>query len=463
MKLPWRHPDASSTPAADADEATRLTTIRLEVETVAKAKALERIDPTAIPVLAGMAAEPTPPAIVQVIERGYRSLDDARRDAAEYLLADSHDRWNRTYKARCTDAATRLGIGSYNTFRDRKTADGLSHLDRLLGHVAEAIAADQRTSQSVARTPSGASRPPWRRFAVAGTIAAAAVALIAITVQEDDETPASATPNLGMQVDGCDIPVAGSTNPSAVPDELEPIMATLFVDLGAAQRIGCPQHGAQQWQDLWIQHLTGGTERPRGFLVADLNQSRAFWVEWSIIDNYRTVLNGQLQHEGGLPVSAGELDGHHILNLAKGGLLIAHQPGGPAFWIPAEAVEIWRLSGGPAGTLGLPMTDVRFEDGRPHQDYEHGYINEGEPRKATAHTTTTADVEAHLAGIGPFDEGIVRSIDGTAWWIDSSGERHWIPDGGVWNCLGGDSVVIDYEAPGWVIGAFSAADNASCG
>ncbi len=452
-----------STSSGDTPEQARRTRIRLEVEQVAKARALERIDPTAVPVLAGLATEPTPESIIELIEKSYNTLDDAKQEAAAYLLSNTPERWRRTYKARSADAATRLGVGSYNTFRDRKTVDGLSHHDRLLAQVADAIEVRFKPEE-----PQGEQPEPHREERPRTVLVGVFIAVVVIVIGgvylalSGNERKVASAQNLGMQVDGCDIPVAGSTNPSVIPDDLEPVMVSVFTKLGEAAGLGCPQHGVERWGDLWLQHFIGGDTRPRGFLVTDLNQSVAMWVEWSIVEEYRSVLNGQLDSEGGLPKATSELDGHHVLRLSKGGLLIAHQPGGPAFWIPGEAVEVWQQAGGPTGELGLPMTDVRFQDGRPHQDFEHGHISEGEPLQAQAHLTGQTDTNRYLTEIGAFDEGILRSIDGTAWWIDKRGQRHWIPDGGVWNCLGGDTTLIDLETPGWVIGSFPPSSNASC-
>lgn len=423
--------------------------VRLELDGLAKARSKTQVDASAMPRLAGIVDGENVDAITQMVAQACQDLDQPYREAALFLLDDSPERWNRNYGARATDAAKCLGY-AYNTFRDRKTGDGLSHGDRLLERVAAGIVAAYAPGQ-------GTSTRPWKFVAVAISIALGAVFLASGSSPIQDRNQV-----LGIRVSGCDIPVAGSTSPRRVPESLVDLMSKVFEDEGGRDQLGCPQNGAEQWQSLWIQRLRGGESRPAGFLLADLESGVGVWAEAGIVRSYQVSVKGDLQLQGGLPVKSGLLDGHHTLHLQNGGLIIAQAVQGPAFWIPGEAVESWMTSGGPTGDIGLPMTDVRFADGVPHQDYERGYIREGEPFEAALHITDPDDAAKHLAQLGFPTEGILRSVDGTAWWVGIDGQRHWIPDTDTWHCLGGDEAVLDPETPGWVIGAVPPSGIANC-
>jgi hypothetical protein len=56
----------------------------------------------------------------------------------------------------------------------------------------------------------------------------------------------------------------------------------------------------------------------------------------------------------------------------------------------------------------------------------------------------------------------VRQTSGTAWWVDEDGARHWIPDGDVWRCLGGDGAVALDQLPGWAVATLPLEEAATC-
>lgn len=452
-----------------------------ELERMAKARHLGRVDAAELPLLRELAGTTEAEALLEHVESAIARLGPRKSTAAGYLLGNTSERWNRTYKARSTDAAAELAVGSYHTFRDRKTGDGLSPHDRLLRDVARCLleAADEPTT-----TPDHSDldididlrdeRPPsesdWTgrstrraRAVIALTLLVAAAAAVgAFAVRSANAGQDNPLPVLGTVVDGCDLAVAASTTPSATPQRLETMMLDAFDAEGGVEVLGCPEFGMVRFGDVWLQRFLGSNDRPTGYLVANLIDDTAFWAESGVVDEYQSVLNGRLPTEGGLPVRYELLDGRAALWLSKGGVVLGHAPGGPAFWIPVEALEPWQAGGGVDGDLGLPMTDVRYIKGRPRQDFERGLITEGEPFQAVVDLATDDDLSRYRSRLGTFGEGIIRSVDGTAWWLDAEGRRHWIPSAEVWHCLGGDAVVIDQEAPGWFIGSFSPEENAAC-
>ena len=59
---------------------------------------------------------------------------------------------------------------------------------------------------------------------------------------------------------------------------------------------------------------------------------------------------------------------------------------------------------------------------------------------------------------------ILRQADGTAWYVDDKGVRHWIPDGTTWNCVGGDAIVAANARalPGYAVSALRVGTAARC-
>ncbi len=432
--------------------------------------------------------------VTGLIETRSALLDERERHAAEVLFADSDERWRANLRERMSQAARIVGVGSYNTFRDRSVT-GRSQYDELLARLAASLL-DSRDSGGRPRDKSNQDEDPggaprglsvrvlnWLLVSV--FIGLAAVGTLALSVvangsddserragdeEQSDTLPgdtASAEPQTGtdlglVHVEGCDIPLAGAMNPTATPAGLGELMLDAFEGTGGRASVGCPGHSVEQWGHLWLQEFAGTDTVPTGWVVANPNGEVALWAEASLISSYRHTAGGDLQALGGLPVSAQEIQGRPALQLSNGGAIVAHHPGGPAFWIPAEGVEAWMAWGGPNGELGMPMTDVNYIDGRPHQDYERGALRQALDGDVEVTIAGQVAVDEHLDALERRHTGILRTFDGTAWWVDAQGLRHWIPDGGVWNCLGGDEIVLALEIPGWVIGPFEPGDTMSC-
>ncbi len=453
-----------------------------ELERVGKARHLGRIDPAELPVLSELAATTDAETVLAHIESAITELGPRKSVAAAHLLGNTPERWNRTYRARSTDAAAELQVGSYHTFRDRKTSDGMSPHDRLLRDVARCLLKPgEDTPSALSDSPDSAGgpsrldrnetaeagrgrRPRGMALAVVplALLVAVAAAVGTFAVRRTGPDQDDRMPVLGTVVEGCDLAVAASTTPSATPERLATMMRQAFDAEGGVEVLGCPEFGMVQFGDIWLQRFRGSNDRSSGYLVANLVDDLAFWAESGVVDEFQSVLNGRLPIEGGLPVSYEPIEDRPALWLSKGGVVLGHAPGGPAFWIPVEALEPWQDAGGLAGDLGLPMTDVRYVESRPRQDFEHGHITEGQPLEALVDLADEEERRVYRSRLGTLTEGIIRSPDGTAWWLDAEGRRHWIPSAEVWHCLGGDAVVIDQEAPGWFIGSFPPEENAAC-
>ncbi len=300
-----------------------------------------------------------------------------------------------------------------------------------------------------------------------------ALSILGVTVQRWalGDTPVNAVEvegteiNFGAPAEGCDIPIGGTMNPSGVPDGLVEGILGALDEVGGLEATGCPLHSVETWQGLHLQEFAGGSG-PAGWVITTVDgvgdDAPVLWYEASLVSSLRRTAGGDLISLGGVPTGNESWQGHPTMTLSEGGVVIAHKVGGPAFWVPGPAVDLWRSEGGPGGVLGLPMTDVNYIGGLPHQDYEGGFLEQRPPELVVMELIDDDALQAQLDDLPRVSEGILRTFDSTAWWIDADGVRHWIPDGDTWVCLGGEDVVLDMEVDGWVIGTFPAGENATC-
>lgn len=175
---------------------------------------------------------------------------------------------------------------------------------------------------------------------------------------------------------------------------------------------------------------------------------------------------------GGYPVGVEQPRQNLVrVRLDRGGLLLGHRDDTQMFWLPAPVARQWRQQAGAVGDLGLPTSNPYLgADQRVHLDFEGGYMS-----------ASVGDVAAFLEGKGdpevrvvvPADRtgplgdpqprrGIVRQVTGTAWWVDARGRRHWIPDGGTWDCLGGAGAVAADDLPGYAVATLPLGMVATC-
>ena len=117
------------------------------------------------------------------------------------------------------------------------------------------------------------------------------------------------------------------------------------------------------------------------------------------------------------------------------GVLDGRGPDQPHFFIPAAERSLVAHT----PQLGSVTSNVRFHAGALEQEFEHGYVtldsSGGLKIVRVAHP-------AHELPPGPLDHHILRSPDGTSWFVDDAGTRHWIPYGQEYTCLGGDSIRV---------------------
>jgi hypothetical protein len=139
------------------------------------------------------------------------------------------------------------------------------------------------------------------------------------------------------------------------------------------------------------------------------------------------------------------------IRLDNGGLLIGPRPDTQLFWIPVQGMARWNDTGGLRGDLGFPASNVKVGADDAVLEFEKGEMRVTADRigPIVDGRDTPIDVVVPADRTGGLDlatvrRHIIRQWGGTAWWIDGSGVRHWIPDEPTWKCLGGE----DALAPG---------------
>lgn len=157
-----------------------------------------------------------------------------------------------------------------------------------------------------------------------------------------------------------------------------------------------------------------------------------------------------------------------IVHLDRGGYMVGQRDDTQMFWLPVHVRDLHEAHGGLDGDLGFPTSNPYFVGGTLRLDFEHGYMSAPLADFAAlvggeeVDTAVLVDDRSSALPEVPIRERILRQASGTAWWIDVAGTRHWIPDGGTWQCLGGDAVVAADALPGWAVATLPLGPPATC-
>jgi hypothetical protein len=224
-----------------------------------------------------------------------------------------------------------------------------------------------------------------------------------------------------------------------------------------------------------VQPLTDATGQPDGVVVLPpsgkgVRLNDTMWASYREIAGKTSPQNAAIF--GGYPVAVEQPTDPDavVIRLDAGGLVIGRRADTQMFWLPTHVLDLWEAHGGLTGELGFPTTNPYFVGGQLHLDFEHGYM-QAEMRDfaslllgAEVDTAVVLDGTEAAAPLRDTEIGehIVRQTSGSAWWVDADGARHWIPDGGTWQCLGGEDAVALDHLPGWAVATLPLADPATC-
>lgn len=467
-------------------EAIRLEAVMAELRDVARAKSLSRLDRTSTPTISRLlggdqaSADRLQGAIDAAIDN---IVSEPHRQAATAIYGSGDDRFS-ALSERMRPAAGAFGVG-VAAFRKRRP-DTSSRFDEVTKQLAQAMLAAYATTASLSPViPDTAlqARRAGRTVGVvaAGAAAVTAVALIAILVWrtsstdgertgEDPAEETSADPlegalnTQGAAIEDCDVPLGASMDPTEPPEGLIPAYVEAFEAEGSSAVLGCPEHTAELWDQIWVQELAGSAERPHGYLLY-LPDGEALWVSAGLYTGYFRIGGGdgsRAQSLGGLPTSLDVADDYGVLELDGGGKVYAEYLGGLGHWVAPEQLGTWSAHGGPTGELGLPMADINFVGGKLHQDFAGGYMELQDDGSVEVTVIPTAQAEAELAMLGPVSNRIVSLYDQTAWYVDADGTRHWIETTDDWDCLGGEGNVATADIAGWILAQLPLGPTAEC-
>lgn len=472
-----------SSRAPSTDESDRYEPLRAELEDLARTRNYAQLHLASFPILSELAGPDGGfDEIHRLIGEAAGRMPEREASAVSILMGDTDDRWGRNLRERMTGAGKRLGIGSYNTFRDRSGDLGQSPYDQFLLKLARRIStvADtppNRIAPGIAPTSPlvGAEEvtPPSRgnRFVLPTVVVAILAVLggIVLTRQSSDTT---IHPDDDGRIAGCNIPLGATMTPGGSPDGLAALIRVAMEDQGGVAKTGCPAHTVGVYfyeepdfvgfSDLWAQEFLGTDQGPQGTIIVDLASRHSQWIDRNLAGGYFGRIGMLARLQDGLPVATDMYGKNPVAHLQGGGILIGHGLDGPAMYIPGLAMGRWEGLGGWDGELGLPMADINYRDGRLAQDYEGGYMYQNTDGEILAVVVGDEQISEALAPVDEAIPGVLQGYDHTAWWIDGDRARHYIPSNEVLECLGGEPVIVLFEAPGWVSAQYPEGEPAAC-
>lgn len=208
-----------------------------------------------------------------------------------------------------------------------------------------------------------------------------------------------------------------------------------------------------------IQLLVMSNGRPNGAIVASANATIVLTEsQWGGYHQIGAKDGRRYLATVGAPLTVDVAPKRTVITLEHG-LLVGAGPDDPYFWIPEPAIPLWNNSGAADGRIGLPTSNPYTKKGTIEQDYERGYltVRSDDP---TVHINYVDQPSAELP-TNP-ENHILRQPDGTAWFVDETRQRHWVPNGETWNCLDGEHIVIPEEVSGYAIASLSPGPTAAC-
>lgn len=288
----------------------------------------------------------------------------------------------------------------------------------------------------------------WMLAAAALTV----VGLIAAT-QALDDTQRAATLRC-IELGTLDEELANRTDAA----DLESRIRRVHEAVGASAA-GCAARPAYRWHSLFVQEMAD-EGKPNGAILLvpppgeDLYLNRAAWGSYHQLAGHS---GNMAQTVGGLPGTLREFsDGHVEFQLSKGAVMLAEREDAPYFWIPAEYVSWWRSQ----PQLGLPTSNPM--EAVMSQEFQHGIATVTTFDPKTPQITPVESPQSELPPIEEIRDRILRQADGTSWYVTENGRRKWIPDGGTWECAGGEEKTIEGDIASYAVATLPYAGHVEC-
>jgi hypothetical protein len=391
-----------------------------------------------------------------VVESGIAAISDPQfRSAAEELFGFGAQRWT-PLRTRGERASASFSC-SFDAYRRARRSTGTSLLDETIEQLADAIrqhgpagspevgspSATPRSEPTSHPSPAGPD-PRRRHLAVAaGALAAVVVVAIAavVLVNRADRSTGSATaPSTTDATNGvvptptarCRYPI-GSTDDEALA-AYRTVFTTQVAQLTPPGDVRpCGAAPVSTWGALTIQPLSVDG-KASGELVA-IDPDHVLLMTQAEFSSYHQIggKNGnQAQALAGLPRRRRTTkSGRGWLIITDHGAMVSQGVDQPGFYVGGPVWTRWEATGEDTGELGMPASNPLNNAVGYYQDFERGRLTL--TYSGTLSFSPVSDPAASLPA--HFRGQILRHDDGTTWYVDQAGARHWIPDGETWACL----------------------------
>jgi hypothetical protein len=284
------------------------------------------------------------------------------------------------------------------------------------------------------------------------TVGIGAVVLLVTTRSEGDPPARDASGG-----NGCTAAGELDAELAALPDAPK-VAASIREAMEDVDRpTACGAGPAERWEQLAVQTFDESPSDDSVVAVTRLDDLSTVVMSAAMYGQYRRLgsADGSVaQDVGGQPVDlARNDDGSVELTLSEGVLMVSQTWESPGFWIPAPFVDWYRAHPEVGLPAGNPLPDLT-------QDFVNGRVRVEEGVGPVA--DLVEDPGAELRTGPPIGGRILRQADSTAWWVDDAEVRHWIPDGRVWECLGGEAGRWPADVSGYAVASLALGDHAAC-
>ena len=437
----------------------------------------------------------SPSAISAAVDGAVASMDaGAHQEAARWLVGSGPLRWE-ALKSRQHEAAKVFDVKT-DAFRRKRAGERPSRETEVLNELARTITANraadrgadgavdsdkadgdevdgdetdpvpagERPSASGGTSTLLPARWPKRLITATGVVVALGLALIGWWVAGRDMLTEVGQPLVVSFVDGCQFEVGdweGGDDEHGFGDTIR----AHFDISGGEDEYGCALTPVETLPNspLAYQEFGEAGETPRRAILG-FEDGRSMTLPFAAWGSYRQIggkAGDQAYEIAGEPVGLRITGSITYVELATDVQLVAETTEAPYFFVMPLVTAAWEARGGIDGELGRPTSNPHVRHGNWRQEFESGWLEmDGSLEEISWHAVEEPRQEL------PPDEviagRIVGQLDGTAWLVTEDLQRMWIPDGLVWECLGGSAEAVDTSTPGHAIAQLPYAGLATC-